>query len=81
MLKNIATAFSECTKQYENMASYSVGYTVCWLIENFGDGWKEIGKRIGKRNDYICEKYFIEIIGIFWPHNEENNVLATCISY
>ena len=28
MLKNIATAFSECTTQYENMASYSIGYTV-----------------------------------------------------
>ena len=57
MLKNIATAHSECTTKYENKASHNAGYIVLDLIGFFGDDWKEIRKQTKKRNIYIFEKY------------------------
>ena len=37
MLKNIATARSECTVIQENKASYNTDYTVPDLMDFFGD--------------------------------------------
>ena len=42
MLKNIATAGSECIAKHENKVSYNTDYTVPDLIDFFGDDWKEI---------------------------------------
>ena len=37
MLKNIATAHSECTAKHKNKASYDTNYIVPDLIDFFGD--------------------------------------------
>ena len=37
MLKNIATARSECTEKHENKASQNTDYIVPDLIDFFGD--------------------------------------------
>ena len=37
ILKNIRTARSECTTQYENKASYNTDYIVLDLIDFLGD--------------------------------------------
>ena len=49
MLKNIATARSECTVKQENKASYNTYYIVPDLIDFFGDDWKEIKTQTEKK--------------------------------
>ena len=53
MLKNIATAQSECTTQHKNMVSYNTDYIIPNFIDFFGDDWKRIEKWIEKRSIYI----------------------------
>ena len=57
MFKNIATARSECTVQYENLASYNTDSIVTDVIDFFGDDWKAIRKLIEKINFYIYENH------------------------
>ena len=57
MLKNIATARSECTANQEDKVSYKTNYIVPDLIDFFGEDWKEIKKQTEKRNIYDCKKY------------------------
>ena len=57
MLKDIATARSECTAKQENKASYNTYYIAPDLIGFFGDDWKEIIKtQTEKRNINNCKK-------------------------
>ena len=53
MLKNIATALSECATKHENKASYNIDYIVSDLIGFFGNDAKQITTQIEKRNIYI----------------------------
>ena len=55
MLKSIATACSDCTAKQENKASYNTYYIVPYLIDFFGDDWKEIKTQTGKRNIHIVK--------------------------
>ena len=57
MLKNIATARSECTVIQENKARYNTDYTVPDLMDFFGDDWREIKTQTEKRNILNCKKY------------------------
>ena len=57
MLKNIATASSECTAKYKNKASYNTDYIVSDLIDFVSDDWKEIKTQTEKRNIDNCKKY------------------------
>ena len=54
MMKNIATARSDCAAKHENKASYNIDYIV---PKFFGNDWKEIKTQIEKRNIHICEKH------------------------
>ena len=53
MLKNVATALSECETKHENKASCNIDYIVPDLIDFFGNDSKEITTQIEKRNIYI----------------------------
>ena len=57
MLKNIATARSECTTKHENKASYSTNYNVYDLIIFFDDSRREI-----KPNSLLSELFSYKII-------------------
>ena len=59
MLKNIATARSECTRN-ESMTSYNTDYTVPDLTEFIDDDCTRIRKRIEKKYIYICEKHYTD---------------------
>ena len=52
MLKGIATTHSERKTEQENKASCNTDYIVLYLIDFFGDDWKEIKTQTKKRN--IC---------------------------
>ena len=60
MLKDIATARSECTTNQENKASYNTYYIVPDLTDFFGDDWKEIKMQTEKRNIINCKRYFAD---------------------
>ena len=57
MLKNMATARSECSTKNENKASYNTDYIVSDLVDFFNNDWKEIKTQIEKRNIHNCKKY------------------------
>ena len=57
MLKNIATARSECSTKNENKANYNTDYIVSDLVDFFNNDWKEIKTQIEKRNIHNCKKY------------------------
>ena len=62
-------------QQNESKASFNTDYIVDDLIEFFGNDWKEIRKKIKKRNVYICEKYCTElksVVSIFHEFPEHH---------
>ena len=64
MLKNIATARSECTAKQENKTSYNTDYIFPDLTDFFGDDWKEIKTRTEKRNNHNYKTWFV--VSNFW---------------
>ena len=54
MLKNIATAHSECRAKQESKASYNTDYIALDLIDFFDDDCKEIKTRTEKINIHNC---------------------------
>ena len=54
---SIATARNEYIAKQENKASYYADYIVPYLIDFFGDYWKEIKTQTEKRNTHNGKKY------------------------